>query len=107
MALRLRRRIKLPGGLSLNVGKTGVGVSGGIRGARIGVNKRGVYNSVGIPGTGVSSMQYIGKGKATTMVTTSPARQYSLVKIALIVIFFPFVFTYFLIKFLIGLVAKK
>ena len=108
MAIRLRRRIKLPGGLSLNVGKTGVGVSGGIRGARVGVNSRGTYTSVGVPGTGVSSFQYVGKKMTQkTGIQTVQNKNFSLVKTMLYVVFFPILFINGVIKYLFGLVVKS
>lgn len=58
MAFRFRRSFKIAPGIKLNVGSKGVGVSAGIRGARIGINRRGTYTSVGIPGTGISSLSY-------------------------------------------------
>lgn len=55
MGLRIRRSIQLFPGLRLNLGKTGVGISAGVRGLRVGVDSRGrKYGSVGIPGTGIS-----------------------------------------------------
>lgn len=54
MALRFRRRVTLFPGVRLNIGKTGVSVSGGIRGASVTVGKHGVHGNVGAPGTGLS-----------------------------------------------------
>lgn len=53
MGLRFRRRVTIAPGLSLNISKTGIGMSAGPRGAKIGVGPRGVHRSVGIPGTGL------------------------------------------------------
>jgi len=51
MGFTFRKRIKLPGGLRVNLSSKGVGLSGGVRGAR--------YSSrsgprLTIPGTGLS-----------------------------------------------------
>jgi hypothetical protein len=54
MGLRIRKSIKLGKHLKLNLSKSGVSVSGGIKGARVSINTKGVVRkSVGIPGTGV------------------------------------------------------
>lgn len=65
MALRFRRSIKLAPGLRLNLSKSGLGLSAGIRGLRVGLDPRGrTYTSAGIPGTGLSMRQYGGKSNA-------------------------------------------
>ena len=59
MAIRFRRRIKLLPGFYLNVGKTGVSTSVGVRGASVTLGKTARVN-VGLPGTGLSVSQVIG-----------------------------------------------
>lgn len=54
MGFKFRKSIKLGGGLRLNVGKKGVGVSAGGKGFRVSVGPRGTRISAGIPGTGLS-----------------------------------------------------
>lgn len=55
MGLRFRKSIKIAPGLKLNIGKSSVGLSAGVKGAHVSVNSKGrVTKSVGIPGTGVS-----------------------------------------------------
>ena len=55
MGLRFRKSIKIAPGVRLNLGKKSVGISAGVKGARVSVNSSGrVTKSVGIPGTGVS-----------------------------------------------------
>lgn len=54
MALRFRRSIKIAPGLRVNLGKTGVSMSMGVRGATITAGSKGVYGNVGMPGTGLS-----------------------------------------------------
>jgi hypothetical protein len=51
---RFRRRIKLLPGVRVNVSKTGASLSVGPRGITTNVSRRGVRNTVGIPGTGLS-----------------------------------------------------
>lgn len=53
MSLRFRRSINLGGGFRLNLSKSGVGISGGVRGARVGVGPAGARVAVGLPGTGL------------------------------------------------------
>lgn len=57
MGFRFSRRIKILPGLSLNLSKSGVSLSAGVRGARINFGRRGTYGTVGIPGTGLSYRQ--------------------------------------------------
>jgi hypothetical protein len=54
MAFRFQRRITLLPGLRLNLSKSGVGLSAGVRGASASIGSRGVYTHAGIPGTGLS-----------------------------------------------------
>jgi hypothetical protein len=55
MSLRFRRSVTLFRGVRLNLTKTGIGISGGVRGARVSVHSSGRRTaSVGIPGTGLS-----------------------------------------------------
>lgn len=55
MGFRFQRSIKLFPGLKINLSKSGIGWSAGVRGAHTGVDAKGRrYTSVGIPGTGLS-----------------------------------------------------
>jgi hypothetical protein len=54
MAFRFRRSIRIAPGLRLNLGKTGVSVSAGAKGASMTLGKRGVYGNIGLVGTGLS-----------------------------------------------------
>lgn len=51
--MRFRKSIKLLPGLRLNISKSGISYSAGIRGASITTGKRGTYINTGIPGTGI------------------------------------------------------
>lgn len=53
MGLRYRKSIKIGKNMRINLSKSGVGVSTGIKGARMSVGPRGVRQTVGIPGTGI------------------------------------------------------
>jgi hypothetical protein len=59
MSLRFRRSIRLAPGVRLNLGLHGAGLSVGPRGLHVGVNRRGMYTSAGIPGTGVYAVHHI------------------------------------------------
>ena len=54
MGFRLFRRIRIAPGLGINLSKSGISLSAGVRGARVTVGPRGVRRTVGIPGTGIS-----------------------------------------------------
>jgi hypothetical protein len=54
MGFRFRKSVRLAPGLRVNFGKTGTSLSVGGRGATTTISKRGVRNSIGIPGTGIS-----------------------------------------------------
>ena len=59
MALRFRRRIRIAPGIHLNLGLHGVGLSVGPRGLHVGMNRRGMYTSAGIPGTGLYAIHHV------------------------------------------------
>ncbi len=55
MGWRFRRSVKILPGVRLNVGKRGLGLSAGPRGAKVSVNTKGqMRRSAGVPGTGLS-----------------------------------------------------
>jgi hypothetical protein len=58
MGLFFRKRLGL-GPLGLNFGKSGIGISAGVRGFRTGISShRRVYTSAGLPGTGLRFVKY-------------------------------------------------
>lgn len=58
MGFYFRKRIGL-GPLALNFGKSGIGLSTGIRGLRAGISSHGrLYTSANIPGTGLYYRRY-------------------------------------------------
>jgi hypothetical protein len=64
MGWGFRRSLKL-GPLKLNFSKSGVGYSVGVRGLRVGKDAKGrSYTAASIPGTGLYSRTYAGKGTA-------------------------------------------
>jgi hypothetical protein len=54
MAFRFRQSFRLLPGVRLNLSKSGISASLGIRGAHVTVGPRGTTTSVGLPGTGLS-----------------------------------------------------
>ena len=64
MAWRLRKSLKL-GPIKLNLSKSGVGASIGVRGLRVGTDAKGrSYTATSIPGTGLYQRNYSSQGKA-------------------------------------------
>lgn len=61
MGLRLQKRIKLAKGVNLNLSKSGVGISAGVPGVRMGVGPRGTKTTVSVPGTGIRYEKTHGK----------------------------------------------
>jgi len=62
MGWRLHRSIKVLPGVRLNLSKSGLGLSVGPRGLKVGMDSKGrAYTSAGIPGTGLSSRRYLGR----------------------------------------------
>ena len=67
MGLRFRRSISLGKGARINLNKDSIGLSFGVRGARVSANSKGRKTAtVGIPGSGLSYTKNIGnKSKKT------------------------------------------
>lgn len=57
--MRYRKRINLSKGLGLNLSKSGISFSLGVKGASVTVGKSGVYQNIGLPGTGLYSRNKI------------------------------------------------
>lgn len=66
MGLNFRKSINLGKGFKLNIGKKSVGISGGVKGARVSVNSSGRKTATfSIPGTGLSYTMNLGKKKSS------------------------------------------
>lgn len=75
MAFRYRKSIRIAKGVRLNVSKSGVGLSAGVRGARYSVHSSGRRTAtVGIPGSGMSWSQTSGRGRAPSPTRSSSSR---------------------------------
>ncbi len=77
MGLRFRRRIKIIPGVHLNISRSGISTSVGVRGASVTLGKRGTYGNVGLPGTGISYRGRISPPNATHSDETSSALPHS------------------------------
>lgn len=53
MGVRIRKSKKLGAGVRLNLSKSGIGVSVGVKGARAGISSKGVRANASVPGTGI------------------------------------------------------
>src|ERR1019366_8305551 len=66
MALRFRRRVKLLPGVHVNISRSGISTSVGVRGASLTFGKRGTYANTGLPGTGISWRSRVGNHAPAT-----------------------------------------
>ena len=75
MGLNFRKSINLGKGVKLNVGKKSVGVSAGVKGARVSMNSSGRKTATfSLPGTGLSysvNLNKLGKKKSTKKSSSS------------------------------------
>jgi len=62
MAWSYRKRIKIIPGIHLNLSKSGISTSIGVRGANVTIGKSGTYLNQGIPGSGIYKRQKISGG---------------------------------------------
>lgn len=65
MAWSYRKRIKIIPGVHLNLSKSGISTSIGVRGAGINFGKNGTYVHAGIPGLGLYNRQKLSDGNTT------------------------------------------
>lgn len=77
MGFRFSKSIRLGKNVRLNISKSGLGVSGGIRGARISTGPRGSRLTTGIPGTGMSYSQSIGGHRRTASKQQTSSQQHA------------------------------
>lgn len=76
MGFRFRKSVKIAPGVRLNIGKKSVGISAGVKGARVSVNSSGrKTTTVGLPGTGLSysKTEKIGGSKTKAASTSASA----------------------------------
>lgn len=69
MGLNFRKSINLGKGFKLNIGKSSIGISGGVKGARVSMNSKGRKTATfSLPGTGLSysvNLNNLFKGKSS------------------------------------------
>ena len=53
MSLKFRKRIRVFPGFTLNLSKSGMSATLGVRGSSVNIGKNGTYLNTGIPGTGL------------------------------------------------------
>ena len=61
--LRFQKRVSVLPGVRVNLSKSGASASLGPRGADVNIGPHGVTTDAGIPGTGISYRQKVGKGR--------------------------------------------
>lgn len=72
MGFRFRKSFKIAPGVRLNIGKKSVGISAGVKGARVSVNSSGrKTTTVGLPGTGLSYSKTEKIGGSKTSIRSS------------------------------------
>src|SRR5689334_4734371 len=64
MPVRVRKSFNLFPGIKVNMSKGGMSISVGRKGFHLNFSKRGVRQTVGLPGSGISESSYILKNKA-------------------------------------------
>lgn len=65
MGFRFQKRISILPGVRINLSKSGASASLGPRGADVNIGRDGVTTNAGIPGTGLSYREKLGKGGKT------------------------------------------
>lgn len=87
MGLRFRKSISLGKGVRVNISKSGIGMSAGVKGARIGLSSRkGTYVSGGIPGTGIYGISYAkGGGRSATSASSGDSAKGCLMLLAAVI----------------------
>lgn len=74
MGLYFRKSINLGGGFRLNFSKSGMGISGGVKGARISTGPRGTYMNLSIPGTGIGYRKKLSGSNSSYRSTSTSSR---------------------------------
>lgn len=64
MGWRMRKSVKLGPGVRLNLSRSGIGVSAGVKGLRVSTGPRGSRITASIPGTGISYQSRLGSTKS-------------------------------------------
>lgn len=87
MGLNFRKSINLGKGVKLNIGKKSVGVSAGVKGARVSMNSSGRKTATfSIPGTGLSYTMNLGKKKSSKKKSSGDSNSGSSINLVLVII---------------------
>ena len=74
MGFRYRKSIKIMPGVRMNVSRSGIGYSAGVRGARVSRSPTGrVTRTLSLPGTGIGHTQTIGSGSSSARARSAAA----------------------------------
>ncbi len=78
MGFRFSRRLKILPGLTVNLSRSGVSASVGVKGAHVTVGRGHVRETVGLPGTGISytETQRLGGGEAPEAAQPEPTQRH-------------------------------
>jgi len=74
MGFRFRKSIKLFPGVRINLSKSGVSTSVGVKGATVNFSEKGTRGTVGIPGTGVSYTERIAPSRKLMSPAPAPTK---------------------------------
>lgn len=61
MAIRFQKRFKIAPGVKINLSRSGISTTLGVKGAAVNIGKKGVYGNASLPGTGLSSRTRLDK----------------------------------------------
>lgn len=75
MGLRFQKRIKILPGVTINVSKSGLSTSLGVKGARVTLGHGKTRTTMGIPGTGISHTSVTSSGSQNQAGPSTPAPQ--------------------------------
>ena len=64
MPVRIRKSFNLLPGVKVNMSKGGMSLTAGTKGFHLNFSKRGVRQTIGLPGSGISESSYLFKNKA-------------------------------------------
>lgn len=79
MGFRFRKTISLGKHLKLNISKSGISITTGVKGAHVSVNQKGrVTSTVGIPGSGLSYSKSVKIGDKSGSGKTAKRKRKSL-----------------------------
>jgi len=94
MAWNYRKSLRFPGGIRINLSKSGVGYSWGFRGFRVGKSSKGrVMRTISLPGTGIYSRTTLrGAGSNRAQPSTAKSNSLALVLLLFVLVFLSFAY---------------